>query len=284
MRYGFLPTVTGAVFSVLMALGCGGGSGSDAGSDTIVPDQSPCALLGYGQSLKVANGERCSSVGEDNSSSVVKLSITQSNGDRGVCTGTVISPTAVLTAAHCFAFSRVSGVVITAVDKGQKVRVSASRVAIHPDFWISSQGVLFNDVAVVHTNTSLAPAPVPVLISRAPAQQEESLVAGYGQTDNGGAVVDDVVAGRAVIRSVTDNHIRIDFRDDESHPCQGDSGGALFVEQDGALAVVGVVSQSDPSVSIDQICRRGDITLYTNTQQAGVMDFIFAQVANAGVS
>jgi secreted trypsin-like serine protease len=86
------------------------------------------------------------------------------------------------------------------------------------------------------------------------------------------------------IRLVTDNHVRIDFRGGESHPCRGDFGGALFVEQDGGLAIVGVVSQSDPSVSADQICSKGDMTLYTNTQSSAVSDFIISQARDAAVT
>ena len=148
---------------------------------------------------------------------------------------------------------------------------------------MSADGVFFYDVAVIRTASNLPVPALPLLLSRAPVVDEEAVVAGYGQTENGGSAVDDVVAGRAVIRIVTDNHVRIDFRGGESHPCRGDSGGALFVEQDGGLAIVGVVSQSDPSVSSDQVCEKGDKTLYTSIQPTGVSDFIFAQVSNAGV-
>jgi secreted trypsin-like serine protease len=214
---------------------------------------------------------------------VVKLTISLASGEVGTCTGTVISPDAVLTAAHCFAFSRSASVIITAVAGGGKVAIPASRVVVHPGFSISSQGVLFNDVAVIRTASPLPVPSLPILLSRTPAVDEEAVVAGYGQTENGGSAVDDVVAGRAVIRFVTDNHLRIDFRGGESHPCRGDSGGALFVEEDGGLAIVGVVSQSDPSVSSGQVCEKGDKTLYTSIQQTGVSNFIFSQARNAAV-
>jgi len=257
---------------------CGGGSdggGSGGGS--------ACDSIGYAKSLKVANGEQCIANNANDTSAVVKLTLRTRNGEVGTCTGTVISPTAVLTAAHCFALSGSASVEVTAVVQGAKINVAASRVAIHPGFRLSAQGVLFNDAAIVRTASALPVSPLPILLSRAPTVDEDVTVAGYGQTENDGPAVDDVVAGRAVIRLVTDNHVRIDFRDGESHPCLGDSGGALFVEQDGGLAIVGVVSQSDPSVSSDQVCEGGDKTLYANTQQTSVANFILSQVRDAAV-
>ncbi len=269
------------VILLVLAAGCGGGSGDGGGSSSGAAGS--CASIGFGKSLKVADGEQCIADSSGDTPSVVKLSIRAGDDGGGICTGTVIAPNAVLTAAHCFAFSRSTSVVVTAVTGGTKVDIPAARVAVHPGFSVSSQGILFNDVAVIRTASALPVPALPILLSRAPVVDEESVVAGFGQTENGGPTVDDVIAGRAVIRSVTDNHVRIDFRSGESHPCKGDSGGALLVEQDGGLAIVGVVSQSDPSVSSDQVCQEGDQTLYANIQQVEVANFILAQVRDAAV-
>jgi secreted trypsin-like serine protease len=273
----------GLICVVSVAVGCGGDSDSDGGGSASFAGGAACSSIGYTKALKVADGEQCVADSGSDTSSVVKLSIVTRSGDVATCTGTVISPTAVLTAAHCFAFEDIAGTVVTAVAGGTKVDISGSGVAIHPGFSVSSERVFFNDVAVVRTSARLPVPPIPLLLSRAPGVEEESLVAGYGQTENDGPAVDDVIAGRAVIRLVTDNHIRIDFRGGESHPCRGDSGGALFVEQDGGLAIVGVVSQSDPSISSDQVCKKGDKTLYANTQQNGIVDFILSQARDAAV-
>lgn len=271
--------IASLVGSVLLFTGCGGG-GNGGSSD----GGAACESIGFAASFKVAGGEQCIANSESDSSSVVKLTIETITGDVATCTGTVISPTAVLTAGHCFVLFDSPRVTITALVRGNKVDIPAARVAVHPGFSISSERVLFNDVAIVKA-ASIIPVPaLPILLSRAPEVGEESIVAGYGQTENNGSAVSDVVAGQAVIRLVTDNHLRIDYRGGESHPCKGDSGGALLVNQGGGLAIVGVVSQSDPSVSSDLVCEKGDQTLYTNTQQASVSNFIFSQARAAAVN
>lgn len=261
----------------LCVAACGGDDDSSSSSEA-----SACSAIGFSKSAKVANGEVCSVDSADDTSSVVRVRVFEAGGSESVCTGTVISSTAVLTAAHCFLSSAVGASVVITVN-GQQAEIPASRIALHPGFSVSGAGIFFNDAAVIRTSTALAAPTSPILLSRAPRVGEEAIVAGYGQVGNGLPASEDINAGSAEVRDVTSNHVFINFTKDESHPCQGDSGGALFVRDGGELAIVGVVSQSDPSVPEEGICEVGDRTLYTNTQSSGVIDFILASAPDAAV-
>jgi secreted trypsin-like serine protease len=208
----------------------------------------------------------------------VKLIIIK--GDSGfVCTGTVVSPTTVLTAAHCFSQGADTVQIVTTV-KGRQSAVAARSIAVHPQ-WGVSNNVMFNDIAVVKTSRRLSTPTTPILLSRSPSESEEAVVAGYGQTTNEGGVETNVYAGRAIVDDVSDNHVFIDYTRSQAHPCRGDSGGALFIANGTGIGIVGVVSQSDPSVDVDDICTPGDRTLYTSVRDPSVEAFIRANVTDA---
>jgi secreted trypsin-like serine protease len=140
---------------------------------------------------------------------------------------------------------------------------------------------MFNDIAVVKVSRRLSTPITPIVLSRSPAELEDAVVAGYGQTTNEGEPRTNVYAGRAIVDDVSDNHIFIDYTRSQAHPCKGDSGGALFVANGAGLGVVGVVSQSDASVDIEDICELGDRTLYTNVRDPSVAAFLRANIPDA---
>jgi secreted trypsin-like serine protease len=287
------PKLLSSLVSILSAVlmlsvsACGGGGGDDdraeTGSPTVVFGASACSVVGFQKSLKVANGEACTVDSRSDTSSIVEIQITDAAGNQFICTGTVISPTAVLTAAHCFASNPVLVEVVATV-QGARQRRFAKSYRIHPDFQDAQNGFFYDDVAVVLMNRDLAAPPTPILLSREALKGEESAVAGYGQTKEGAPTDGVLRAGRASIRNVTPNHIFISFTENESHPCRGDSGGALLVQEQGRLSIVGVVSQSAPNVPLEVICSVGDETLYTNMYNPSVSSFVLSVVPDAAVN
>lgn len=282
-----LKTLTMCLCALMAS--CGGNSDScslfgtcgaydDGGSSTEFQGAPACQAIGYTSAQKVANGEACPVASSSDSSSVVKLIMTKGNF-AGICTGTVVSPTTVLTAAHCF-YGGVSSIEIITTVKGKQYTVPARSYTIHPQFG-ASDDVLFNDIAIVRASRRLSAPISPILLSSSPAEYEDSLVAGYGQTENDGPAQANVYAGRAIIDDVSDNHIYINYTPSQAHPCKGDSGGALFVANGQGIAIVGVVSQSDPSVDEDDVCEPGDRTLYTNVRDPSVEAFIRANIPDA---
>ncbi len=257
---------------LLLILGFGAscsGGGDDSGEDDAAFTMDACGSIG----LKIINGDACTPGGTGNGSPIVRISIEDGFGDNSLCSGTAISSTAVLTAAHCF----INGVSSIQVDTVLG-SVDASSVVVHPNF--SSNGVdLFNDVAVVFTAEALNVSTFPILTSRQAVVGEEGVVAGFGETEN-----DDfgfIQAGNAFVSGVSENHVFLEFDGSGSNPCQGDSGGPILLEQGSSgLAIAGVVSTGNPNV---QNCGPGDVTLFAATANDTINDFILSVVPTAGV-
>lgn len=239
-----------------------------------VPQQNACAAFNFART-KVANGSICS-VSNQNSP-LVRLLVNTLEGT-GVCTGTVIDNDKILTAAHC-----VEGTVLGISIETTNGRAQGSKY-FYPATYRAEDNrdgsVLFDDVAIVYSSTALGIAPMPVFISQSPTVGEVAYVGGYGE--NAPGQLDATPrAGSAVVTAATREHVTIRYEGNQAHPCQGDSGGPLVVERSGSKVISGVVSQSAPEVSMDQICRPGDITLYTGLRSQNVLNFLSQHAPDA---
>lgn len=251
---------------LFFAVACGGGGGGGGGGGDQDFDIDACSAIG----LKVANGVACVPGDNPSESSFVRLDIDGFFGNR-TCTGVALDQTTVLTAGHCFEDDYFQIGVAT-----YNGTVTASFAVLHPGFDSSgfeSGGVIANDFALVITEQPMNINVSPILVSRAPIVGEEAVVAGFGLTSPNSSA-GEMHAGNAIITDVTAQHVMIKFEGNQAHPCGGDSGSPLLVSAGGTFAIVGTVSQSDPSVPNSAICRPGDFTLYGNTQDASVLGFI----------
>lgn len=247
-------------------------SGSDKKSDTSTPDTSldACQAFSFART-KIAQGEVCS-VGSTNSP-LVRLSI-NSLSESGVCTGAVIDSNTILTAAHC-----IQGNVVS-IDIETTAGTFTSQNFYYPQTYDDSGEIGLNDIAIVKVNANIPITPLPLLLSADPTVGEVGYIAGFGETSPG-AIDDSPRAGEVVVAGVTSRSVVVKFQGDQSHPCQGDSGGPLVVIRGGKQVIAGVVSQSDPSVSESNICKPGDITLYTSLRYPDVLSFIQSLAPNA---
>lgn len=259
-----------SIIIFLLIGGCSGGSDDDNSGDRALTTNA-CGQLDL--NTRVINGTAC----QEQGSPIVRLQIVYSSGKLGLCSGTMISSNAVLTAAHCF-FERVSSTAVL-VDGNSAF---ATEIILHPQVSVDFNNLtVINDSAIVRLSRSLPTRTLPILLSRSPNRGEIISVFGYGLDENNRSEI--LRSGEMRISDVNSNHVSASFNGEGSNPCNGDSGGPAiltFIDQNNREvdAIAGVVSSGT-----EENCQQGDVTLFTNTQSSSQIDFILRNVPQADV-
>lgn len=176
-------------------------------------------------------------------------------GSRGnFCSGALIAPTLVLSAAHCVGPGATYKVV--AYDaKRQPILLDVRRVAAHPGFNIKN--ILTHrasaDVALLQLAAPMpgkSPMPIGAPNSPIPAGSRFT-VAGIGVTRRGDGKSGGTIRAATLAATGHPGNLQIRLVDpatgnarDGLGACTGDSGAPVFEEQNGRAVIVGVVSWS----------------------------------------
>jgi secreted trypsin-like serine protease len=257
----------------VVAAGCGGG-GSSAGDS--------CSTL------KIANGDNC-----DVSQSPVALVLAKTrNGGISTCSGTVISPTAILTAAHCVINPGDPIVdVLVAVPAGVGAISDGTITSVRYDsrYTPLPSGALVYDQAVIRTSFDTGANPVPMLGSDSISPGEEITVFGYGLDEQGRGVLDRIndrdyekllKAGTMIVDAL--NPVRLvfssSFDSSGQSACPGDSGGPAIVKRGGRSVVGGIVSYGSSGN-----CQSGSYVAFGNVGSGDNLRWIRGQVPEAEV-
>lgn len=171
-----------------------------------------------------------------------------------LCTGEVVSPHVVMTAAHCVSPDEVGqGAVFnvfTGNDFNQATQADLLPVAeAHPNpAWNASDLAAGNDVGVVILKNAITIAPLPFnhsAMAQTMVGQNVRFV-GYGLDD----AVNQTGAGVKRVTSTTlsdYDQVKLHFTDGTHETCNGDSGGPAFMTLGGVETIVGITSYGNPN-------------------------------------
>lgn len=195
-----------------------------------------------------------------------------------ICSGTLITPTILLTAAHCVDVPEAAGFVIyvgadltVEEDPSYQFVAAASRVAFHPQ-WNPDDIAAGYDIGIAELAEPAPVAPREVNLDPITSSQvgQPIRLVGWGVTAGG---AEDSGVKRAVVSQLADFDDKLLLvGDSERSICNGDSGGPGFMTIGGREVLVGIASFVDAGCSEIGVSTRVDVYRDFLADQAGVGD------------
>jgi hypothetical protein len=176
------------------------------------------------------------------------------SGGQVLCSGTVVAPQIVLTAAHCLdrCTPEQLDVSIGQIPGGEPTEVTLQWV--HPLFDPVTHA---NDIALLVTSQSLSVAAIPMHHASLGSVVGDAVrIVGFGRTSASSDAPLTRHDGTSIIAAIDATTLRL--RSDPSLPCYGDSGGPVLLDVQGVTQVFGIVSYGTENCTSYAVATRVD--------------------------
>ncbi len=249
-------------FSLITVSGCGGGGGGGLSTDA-------CSTLKFDP--KIINGTSCAKertpIVELLDNYTIEFDGQSITDEQFICTGFLITPDTVLTAAHCLETFPPTSVRIG----GETIPIADG--VVHPKYSereVDGQTLIYTffDVAIVKLSRPSSVATIPIAETVELKSGTHLQIFGFGESGFDPTPV--LRSGEMELGTATAFHlITKPFDGTGSNTCYGDSGGPATIELDGGLAAVGITTQGT-----SDLCNIGDESSFQNLQNPETIAFI----------